>query len=143
MKYVTMVFGILICALSSYAGALPTVNSLEGRLVDEQGAPAADVVVSAATDADMYFFTRTDAAGRFVFKALPPGPVTIVASRYVTAGSQTKRITIDVNPTGTTKVSLALPIPLENFCSCNCPYDPEMIWVGSPEGCGNCSSCKL
>jgi hypothetical protein len=141
MKYVAMAFGILLFALSSFAGTLPNVGSLEGVLVDENGAPAADVVVSAARDSEVYFFTRTDATGRFVFKALPPGPVMVVAGRYVDAGSQTKRITVDIEASKATRVNLAFGVPLANFCSCTCPWDPTKIWSIDAGDCSNCPDC--
>jgi len=144
MKSATLVLGILLCSFSAFAVTLGN-GAIEGVLVDEKGAPAGHALVTAATaDQEIFFVTRTDAMGRFVFRSVPAAKsVMIVASRELTAGSQMKRVTIDVDASKTTKVNLSLGTPLENFCSCICPWDPEKIWSRDAGDCSNCPSCKL
>ena len=144
MKYATLVLGILLCSFSAFAVTLGN-GAIEGVLVDEKGAPAAHVLVTAATaDQEIFFVTRTDAMGRFVFSKVPVArSVMIVASRDVTAGAQMKRVTIDVDASKTTRVNLSFGAPLANLCSCGCPWDPEKIWSIDIGDCSNCPSCKL
>ena len=132
--------GILLCALPTFASGPALAGHLQGQLVDEHCLPAANVLIMAATYDKEVFTARTDALGRFSFQALPSGEILIVASREVTAGSQTARTTADLRQAKSASVTLSLPVPM-NFCSCNCPWDPRRIWSIDAGDCSNCPSC--
>lgn len=132
-----LVYLTLLALLSVSAfGASPKTVSLQGQVRADQGSSTAFVTVMATTADGELFITLTDVGGRYFFADLPPGKISIVASKLIPGIQQTTRLETTVTPGGTANLDIHLPGPVMNQCNCACPWDPHMQYNN------DCSPCS-
>jgi protocatechuate 3,4-dioxygenase beta subunit len=111
MKHVQRsLFVLVVATLGVAAGASARVSTgtLAGTVVDAQGKPVADAVVTIQTsDGRQPHATRTDSNGRFEFKRFETGQYDLHAQSNGNFSEWTKRIVVRSNRT--TSVTLRLP----------------------------------
>src|SRR5688572_9933918 len=104
--------GVLLAAQTaqvSTAATAPSGSAIAGRVLDAEGeAPLAEAVVT-VTDLDRA--TLTDAEGRYILEAVPPGPQHVVVRRL---GYATETFHALVPAQGTLAIDVALrPEPIQ------------------------------
>ena len=78
---ILIAIAILVCCTTGRALAQTTSGTIQGRIVDPQGAPVAAVAVTIAGQGNgVTRQTTTDAEGAFVVSNLPPGTFDLVLS---------------------------------------------------------------
>jgi hypothetical protein len=105
-------FVLVLATLGVAAGASARVatGTLAGTVVDAQGKPVADAVVTIQTsDGRQPHAMRTDSMGRFEFKRFETGQYDLHAQSNGNFSEWAKRISVRSNKT--TSVTLRLPSP--------------------------------
>jgi uncharacterized GH25 family protein len=113
MKHVQQsLFVLVLATLGVAAGASARVatGTLAGTVVDAQGRPVAEAVVTIQTsDGRQPHATRTDSKGRFEFKRFETGQYDLHAQSKGSFSEWTRRIAVRSNKTSS--VTLRLPPP--------------------------------
>ncbi|MGD1210522.1 MAG: carboxypeptidase-like regulatory domain-containing protein [Candidatus Acidiferrales bacterium] len=111
MKHIRQTLFVLILAtlgVTAGTSAKVATGTLAGTVLDAQGKPVADAVVTIQTsDGRQPHATRTDSKGRFEFKRFETGQYDLHAQSNGNFSEWAKRISVHSNKT--TSITLRLP----------------------------------